>query len=108
MAFFQIELNISHVKSLKKFYYPKDYFDYSLGEPLDETTINSWVQHMFDKVEIETIEHPAQMEFFHVMSTGNTKVLLEVYRQDEDSNEFTIYVSVCTKYKQKSDWDITF
>lgn len=93
---------------LEVFYYPNDYFDFSDGKDVSETTINIWIQEMFDKLKGKTLAYPDQNEFFHVISTGNTKVLIEAYRQTIDIDKFTVYVSVCTCYKQSSSMGIKF
>ena len=90
---------------LEVFYYPKDYFDFSDGKDVSETTVNIWIQEMFDKVTIKAQSQPDVKEFFHSISAGNTKVFLEAYRQT-DPAKFTIYLSVSTCYKQQSSMDI--
>jgi hypothetical protein len=90
-----------------KNYYPGDYFDFSDGKPLGETTINIWIQQMFDAIAIKAKDCPGRNDFAKHMSTGNTKIVMEAYRQN-DKNKFTVYVSVCTDYKQKSAIDIEF
>ena len=91
-------------EQFEQFYYPKGYYDFSDGVPIDETTINIWIQRAFDKIALDIKETPDLDKFFHTISSGNTKVLVEAYRQNGD--KFTIYVSVSTCYKQKTGMDI--
>jgi len=83
------------------------YYDYSDGVPISETSVNIWVQQAFDAIAFKTKGNPDQDEFFHTISSGNTKVLVEAYRQS-NKDKFTVYVSVITKYEQQTGTDITF
>ncbi len=89
---------------LADFYYPGDYFDFSGSGSVSETTINIWIQQMFDKVSEAAKNEPERNNFSHAMSTGNTKVIIEAYRQG--SGKFTVYVSVATSYTQRSILDV--
>jgi len=88
------------------FYYPStNYFNFSNGVPLDETTVNMWIQEMFVKIKTKISEYPDRESYFHHMSSGNTKVIMECYRQG-DKDKFTVYVSVATAYSTRTLTDV--
>ena len=91
----------------QQFYYPNGYYDFSNGVPVSETEINMWILNSIDKIKAKIKEHPDREQYFHHISSGNTKVIIECYRQG-NPEKFTVYVSVATSYKTKSELDITF
>ena len=96
----------------ENFYYPKDYFDFSNGREVTETVINMFIQQAIDAIRAKIKEQPKQHAYFHHISTGNTKVIVECYRQGSATeyakgNKFTVYVSVATAYKQLSKIDVS-
>ena len=101
---------MSLFRNLDKFYYPRTsegiYFDYSDGVPIDEGRINIWILQAFNKIAQDIKETSDLDKYFHTISSGNTKVLVEAYR--ERGNKFNIYVSVCTAYQQQTKSGIEF
>lgn len=107
---------INTIMELKDFYYSEtsnynDYFDFSKGLPCTETEVNMFIQECIDSIKKQVIKHPDRESYFHHISTGNTKVIVECYRQGScdtytASDKFTIYVNVATAYKQCSKCDI--
>ena len=96
---------------LEDFYYPNDYFDFSGGKEVTQTEVNMFIQQSFDAIKKKITEHPDREMYTHHMSTGNTKVVVECYRQGSSdtyaaSDKFTVYVSVATSYKQLSKMDV--
>ncbi len=94
-------------------YYPGDYFDFTNGKTVSETQVNMFIQQCIDSVRVKIKKHPDREMYSHHISTGNTKVIIECYRQGNDteyaaSDKFTVYVNVATAYKQQSKMDVKF
>jgi len=95
------------MNKLSYFNYSSDnYYDFSNGVPSSDGEINLWIREMFDDIKKKINKNPSRDEYFQHRSTGNTKVIMEVYRQEPNINSFTVYVSVATAYKSASKCDV--
>ena len=92
----------------KLFKYPsEEYHDFSNGIPVSDYEVNKWIKDSFNYIKEEIKQFPERDKFFSHMNSGNTKVIVEAYRQSNE-DKFTVFVSVCTSYSKHVELDIEF
>ena len=102
-------INTNTMKT-EDYYYQKNgdnYFDFSKGQTVSETEVNMFIHQCIDSIKEKILKYPDRESYFHHMSTGNTKVIIECYRQGNETeyakgDKFTVYISVATAYKEFS------
>ena len=72
------------------------FFDFSDGVPINDLQIEIWINRCINLVK-EKMKNGAK-EAFGTISSGNTKVLCEGYKNN--NGDATMYISVITSYKQ--------
>lgn len=87
------------------FNYPTTYYDFADGVNIEDDTVNQWIEESITSAVTKLRENNLK-ESFSASSSGNTKVIVEVYRQ-ESNDKLSIYVSVCKKYKRAQELNIS-
>ena len=85
--------------------YPTEYFDFSSGVDLPNSEIQQYIQQGIEKC-ICKITKDGLKKTFSTISTGNSKVLVEAYLQD--NKMLTIHVSVSKNYCQMSFCNVEY
>ena len=88
-------MNIETLIREAKNNYPEGYCDFSDGVDLSNSEITRYVEEAIRSC-CRKIKRDNLKESFSTISTGNSKVLVEIYLQD--NREYTIYVNVCKNY----------
>lgn len=70
----------------------EEYFDFSSGVGIENAVVKDWIAKCVDSA-ITKLNTSQSKEAFSTTSSGNTKVIVEAYRQDDA--KATIHVSVC-------------
>ena len=91
----------------EEFYYPsEDYFDFSEGIVVSDFEIQRWINECLTEIREKIDKEPDRQEFFHIISSGNTQVLVEAYRERKD--KFSVYVTVNNVYKTNHKTNLKF
>ena len=93
-------------KNPENLVYPYNYHDFSNGVPVRDSEVNQWIRQAVEGIKKDIQKFPEIGKYFHTISSGNTKVLVEAYK--ESGNSYTLYVSVSTAYKNYSECGIEF
>lgn len=78
-------------------------FSYHDGVRINDRTINEWIKRAVASAKEQLRKHPDMTKSFESISSGNTKVIVEIYRQI--NNKYTIFVSVCDGYWEMVELD---
>jgi hypothetical protein len=93
------------------------FYDFSDGAKINDDDIRGWVKDGLNHIKEKIKKEPMRSDFFATLSTGNSKVLIEAYRQEsnlrrhlnqDDKYKFTVYINIITKYKEESIVDFEF
>jgi len=76
----------------------KSYHDFSDGGNVEDSEFQEWIQESLNKCINESKGKNLKKNFTSI-STGNSKLFIEVYRQEDYS--FTVHVSICKGYLNK-------
>jgi len=78
------------------------YDDFTTGVKIGDTQVKKWVVDCIDTA-MEKISKDSDIEdSFCTIASGNTKILVEIYRQHNNKTLFTIFINIITNYKQKN------
>jgi hypothetical protein len=87
------------------------FFDYSDGIKVDDGEIRRWIRNGLNHIKEKIKKEPMRSDFFATLSSGNSKVLIEAYRQDSNIRKylnqdikykFSVNIDIITKYKEES------
>jgi hypothetical protein len=84
-----------------------NWYDFTDGVDISETQITLWLRECIDSIKKKIDTYPKQKDYFSTISSGNTKVLVECYRNGTE-NTFTLYCSVIKSHKQGSLTSVKF
>lgn len=80
--------------------------DYSDGNRTSEDDISDWIKDCIEKASRNMIANPRLKKSFETMSSGNSKVFVEIYRE-ESVDKFTVFTTVAQNYKSRFDTGVT-
>ena len=86
--------------------YPVNFSSFKDGVDIKDNEINKWIKECLDDAEKDIKENPGLKKTFGTISSGNTKVFVEVYIQDD--NLYTVYVNVTKDYSEYSECYVDF
>lgn len=96
-----------NIKTLKiNANYPENFSSFKDGVDIKDNEINKWIKECLDKAQQNIKENPSLKESFRTISSGNTKVFVEVYIQDD--NLYTVYITVTKDYNDFSECYVDF
>ncbi len=90
----------------KDFTFPGDYYSFQNGVNISDVGTNRWIDECIEKVKGKFASNPEIKEAFACISSGNTKVLCEGYKQG--NGKYTVFISVIKGYYQLSECDVEF
>ena len=83
-----------------------DFFDFSDGLSVYDHEIEEWVMDGLNKIKEKIREQPTRTDFHYTCSTGNTMVIISVYRQR--NGKFTVNIDVTNNYQECTMVDFEF
>ncbi len=90
----------------KDFTFPGDYYSFHNGVDISTSETNEWINKAVNKVREKFLADSSLKETFSTISSGNTKVLAEGYKQG--NGMYSVFVSVMKGYHRKMECDVEF
>jgi hypothetical protein len=84
--------------------YPEGFSDFSTATKIGKNQTLHWIEDVVQAIQKKVKNNDLLNEVHSTISSGNTKVFIEAYRQNND--EFTVCVTVAQNYKHKIYYDI--
>lgn len=85
--------------------YPDKYFDFSDGIDISEIKIKRLIKKVIKKAKKYILKYNKENTFYTI-STGNTKIFVEIYKQD--NGLFEVFVAVTKNYIEECYHDVKF
>jgi len=95
------------MKTVAEFLNLEVYYDFSSGVSSSDAEIMGFISTVLSGLRSKMNKTPNLDEYFSTASTGKIKVFGEAYKQHRNNN-YTVYISVCEKYRSKCLTDVQF
>lgn len=90
---------------MEKFYFPsEDYYSFKNGVDIDTPQINRWIEECINKLGSNFQSNRDINHTFCTISSGNTKVIAEGYKQA--NGKYTVFITVTKDYSKLAQCDV--